>query len=78
MLLIFQDLLEDTGWLASQLNNTETMLNSIEVDGGETSNLRDELNKLRGQHQTLQGELSELVAEMETGAQIVEQFQVRD
>lgn len=71
-----QGLLEDSGWLVSQLEEADALMDAVEADGGNADDLRAERKKLADRHQALQGELAELVADMETGAQIVEQFQV--
>ncbi|KAK7099742.1 hypothetical protein V1264_022800 [Littorina saxatilis] len=70
-----KDLLEDCGWLEECLGTADRLMDSVEADGGNTADLRAERDKLAKRHQALQGELSELVATMETGAEIVEQFQ---
>lgn len=76
VILVPQDLLEDSGWLVSQLEVADTLMDGVEADGGNADDLRAERQKLADRHQALQGELAELVGDMETGAQIVEQFQV--
>ena len=53
-------------------------MDGVEADGGNAADLRAEKQKLVDRHKTLQEELAELVADMETGAQIVEQFQVSE
>lgn len=72
-----QDILEDSGWLNTHLDNVESLTDNLQAGTGLASKQKSELEQLQKRHKTLQAELTELISGMETGAQIVDQFQVK-
>ncbi|KAL8599003.1 hypothetical protein ACOMHN_006812 [Nucella lapillus] len=70
-----KNLLEDSGWLDTQLDTADGLMDGVEADGGDPTDLRSEKARLADRHRALQDQLTELVTDMETGSQIVDQFQ---
>ncbi|XP_041359578.1 microtubule-actin cross-linking factor 1, isoforms 1/2/3/5-like isoform X9 [Gigantopelta aegis] len=69
---------EDVSGLQSQLDYLEALTDGIDVDVVDApgpSGLHDDVSAIKNKQQDLQGKLGELLSEMETGSQVVDEFQ---
>ena len=74
-----QSIQEDVSGLQSQLDYLDALADGIDVDvvdAADPSSLHDDIALIKDKQQNLQSELGELLSEMETGSQVVDEFQV--